>query len=279
MTSFQPSGFGRGEQVRVEPVDLASSRRRSGSTRRSPSRSSARRSRSRWPSRTTPGRPISTAAVLRGVTVSPKPSPNSAERQPDRRDRDLRRPARTSGRAPPRDRTSPTSVTTPQRQGPDREAADERPDGRRRRQGAEREPLVVRAAVEDAVDEHRPADDRGREGEAGEQRDERGGAEGHAPEQPRIEERVGPAEAADDREDDADDARSPPGRSADEDRVQARRGPTRRSASPRRAPPPARRSRSRRRRRRSPTWRRGVSQPLEAAQAISRAMIPIGTLT
>ena len=90
---------------------------------------------------------------------------------------------------------SPTSVTSrsdstrsanPETSAPTAVAAGER---------AEREALLVGAAVEHAVDEDGAADDRGRERVAGEQRDEGRGRERQDPEQPRVEERVGAAQA------------------------------------------------------------------------------------
>ena len=106
----------------------------------------------------------STAAVERGVTVSPNPKPEDAERE--------RRPSSiVDARGPAR--PSPTSAADAEReaderhqaerQDPDDEARDERPERRRAGQRPEREPLLVRAAVEHAIDEHGAADDRGGE--------------------------------------------------------------------------------------------------------------------
>ena len=131
--------------------------------------------------------------------------------------------------------TIPTSATS--RSGTDAhdEARHERPDRGRPGQRAERQPLVVRAAVEDPVDEDRAADDRGREGIAGQQRDERGRAERDAPEQARVEERVGDAQAADDGRRAMAIAATP--RSADRDRRGSRPSARRCSFEPRRVRP------------------------------------------
>ena len=94
--------------------------------------------------------PIGVAAVH----VAIRTSPHHGEPDPDQRDQ------------PRAERRGPASPN-------------ERADGGRPRQGAEGQPLFVRAAVQDAVDEDGPADDRRRERIAGQQRDERRGAERH----------------------------------------------------------------------------------------------------
>ena len=57
------------------------------------------------------------------------------------------------------------------------QAGEQRPERGRAGQGTEGQALLVRPAVQDAIDEDRAADDRGRERIAGEQRHERGGRE------------------------------------------------------------------------------------------------------
>ena len=146
---------------------------------------------------------------------------------------------------------------------------------------AEREALLVRAAVQHPVDEHRGADDRRREAVAGERRDRGRRREPGDPEQARVEERVAHAQAADDRrepgddgddgEDDRDDRAGsrPPDSGSDRlpSSVSAPSAPTS-IAENRIAPTMSTRP-----------GRRGVSQPLLAAQATTRATMPIGTLT
>ena len=117
---------------------------------------------------------------------------------------DARRPARHPQQRPGR-REQPDERHEPQREVADREPRDERPDGRRGGERAQRDLLLLGAAVEDAIDEHRPADDRGRERVAGQEGHEGRRRERQALEQARIDERVRPAEAADDREDRRDD--------------------------------------------------------------------------
>ena len=75
-----------------------------------------------------------------------------------------------------------------------------RQGAKRRRAGqrTEREALVVRPAVDHAIDEDGAADDRRGEPVAGQQRHERRRAEGQAAEQARIEERIAHAQPADD---------------------------------------------------------------------------------
>ena len=102
---------------------------------------------------------------------------------------------------------SPMSVTSlsdrTRTASPDSEGS----DGGRAGQGAQRESLLVGTAVEHAIDEHRPADDRGRERVAGQERHQRGGRERPDREEPRIEERVADAQAADDPDRREDDGR------------------------------------------------------------------------
>ena len=90
--------------------------------------------------------------LVSGVQRAIAPRPHHAGRQPDEGD-------------------------DPEARQPHGEARQERPDGGRAGQRAEGEALLVGPAVEDAVDEHRPTDDRGRERVAGQQRHERRGAE------------------------------------------------------------------------------------------------------
>ena len=80
-----------------------------------------------------------------------------------------------------------------QRQDADGEPGDEGPDRRRAGERAQRQTLLVGPAVQHAIDEHRAADDRGRERVAGQQRDERGRRERPDREEPRVEERVADA--------------------------------------------------------------------------------------
>src|SRR5439155_25240746 len=63
------------------------------------------------------------------------------------------------------------------------------------------EALIVRPAIQDAVDEYGTADDRGRERVAGEERDERRRGERGATEEARVEERLRSPKPADDRQD------------------------------------------------------------------------------
>ena len=108
----------------------------------------------------------------------PESETERAERQGDRLDRGLGRPARPCAASPPMLNASPTSVTRRSDRTRTARPESERAEGGRAGKGAEGEPLLVGSAVEDPVDEDRPADDRRRERVAGQQRDERGGGEG-----------------------------------------------------------------------------------------------------
>ena len=89
-------------------------------------------------------------------------------------------PSRSSGvqadiaSSPPIASARPTIVTRRRPVRRDEEPGDERADRRRARERPEGEALLVRSAVQHAVDEHRRADDGRREGVPGQQRHERG---------------------------------------------------------------------------------------------------------
>ena len=119
--------------------------------------------------------------------------------------------------------TEPAEGHDAQWHDPDDETRRERPDRGRAGERPERQPLLVRAAVQDAIDEDRPADDRGREPVAGQQRDERGRRERQAPEEPRVEERIVHAQAADDGQD-GREGRRPEQDDGDDDGVDRRPG-------------------------------------------------------
>ena len=106
----------------------------------------------------------STAAVERGVTVSPKPKPKAPRASGDLPIGDRRASsAAISDERRRRSSASPTSVTSRSDSDAHHEARDERAERGRPRQRPEREALLVRAAVQHAIDEDRAADDRGRE--------------------------------------------------------------------------------------------------------------------
>ena len=169
----------------------------------------------------------STAAVERRRHREAEPGAEDRERERCLLDRRGRRPAAHH------DERGNRGDEAHDRHEPQPEVAHEepryqRPDRRRTRERPEREPLLVGTAVEDAIDEHRAAHDGRREAVAGQRRDERRGRERRAAEQPRIDERVLDAEAADDRDDDRHDR--------DRDAAPSRRAPgraRRRSASAR----------------------------------------------
>ena len=115
----------------------------------------------------------STAAVERGVTVSPKPAPNTASaaaadpigrRGRPARHHDERARSRPPARCSVTRRSDRIRTTNPDTSAPTAVAAGER---------AERQALLVGPAVEHAVDEHRAADDRRREAVARQRRDRR----------------------------------------------------------------------------------------------------------
>ena len=111
----------------------------------------------------------STAAVDRGVTVSPKPNAEQREREGGALDGGGGCPA---GHLPQPDDagTQPDDRHQLERQEPHREPGQQRPHGRRSRQGPQRQPLLVGTAVEHPVHEHRGAHDRRGEAVPGEQR-------------------------------------------------------------------------------------------------------------
>ena len=153
-----------------------SSRTPSGSPARPPSRSSGRPSRPPRPPRTR------AAGGLHGRRRArchrqPEAEPECTQRERDRLDDRVGRPARHPPSAPMLSarptsvtrRSDRTRTTNPETSAPSAVAPASAP---------ERDPLLVRAAVEHPIDEHRAADDRGREAVPREQRDERGRAEG-----------------------------------------------------------------------------------------------------
>ena len=157
-----------------------------------------------------------TAAVERGVTVAPKPRPNTASAAAADADGRRGRPARHHDQRADR-RDEPDQRHEAQRQDPDDEPGRERADRRRPRERAQRQALVVGAAVEHAIDEHRAADDRGGQRVARQRGDHGRRREAGVAEQPRVEERVADAQPAhdggdardhgDDREDGGDHRR------------------------------------------------------------------------
>ena len=129
-----------------------------------------------------------------------------AEAQPERRqgerdecDGGLGRPGRHRDQADDA-QADPQQRDQAQRDVADREPGEERTERGGTGQGPERETLLVGPAVQDTVDEDRATDDRGRERVAREQRHEGSGGEGRSREQPRVEERIGVAPRAHDRE-------------------------------------------------------------------------------
>ena len=182
----------------------------------------------------------------------PEPEPEGAEPERDGLEARLRRPARHREEAGDAER-EPAERDEPERDDPDDEARRECPDRRRAGQRPERETLLVRAAVQDPVHEHRATDDRGRERIARQQRHERGRRERHAPEEARVEERV--VRCAEPRTTAATgrQRRQPKERERDDQRVQRRPGDVLRArgGSARAARRRGRRRRSRRRRCRS----------------------------
>ena len=210
------------------------------------------------------GQPEAEAEDGEQPATSPRPRGRRPGRHPDERARCPGRARRAViTRRPSQRRTKPRS---------------ERPDRRRAGERAEGDPLDVRAAVEDPVDEDGAADDRRREAVAGQERDERRRGEGRATgtscgsrkglRVPRS--RATPARPiATSADGAADEPAGPPGRVArdllaagqgerEEDERRAR--PRRHRAEPGRAARPA-----------------SVSQPAEAAQARASAAIAIGT--
>ncbi len=141
----------------------------------------------------------STAAVDRGVTVSPKPAPNSASAPAaDSIDVSAVQPAIST--SPTIEAPSPTSVTMRSDRSRTANPDTSAPHRGREPEGAEREALLVGTAVQDAVHEHRAAHDRRREPVAGQRRHEGGRGERQVAEQPGVEERVPDAQAAQQRQ-------------------------------------------------------------------------------
>ena len=174
----------------------------------------------------------STAAVERGVTVKPKPIPKTAA--------DMAKAfVGESGFhidihvSPPALTASPTRVRIRREMKPRQEARGKGAQGHGAGQRTEHHSLLLRAAVQDAIDEDRPADDCGGHPVAREERYQGRGAEDPVGEEPRVEEGVERAQAVPDRQQAAD--RSGPDEAAygDFGRHARRPGRSLRSASSR----------------------------------------------
>jgi hypothetical protein len=98
----------------------------------------------------------STAAVDRGVTVNPKPIPKTAPEA-------AKAFVETVGLHVDIQASPPALTARPTRVSSRRDRPRDRPED---------DPLLIRAAVEDAIDEDRPADDRRRHPIAGQERDQ-----------------------------------------------------------------------------------------------------------
>ena len=158
----RPSDAARGQElvVRVggrvdlggEVVDRGRAVRGEDRRARPPCRSSGRRSPWPRPSRSAARPAASTAAVERGVTVSPKPRPKTATANAATGIDVAGRPAghRHEGS---RARRQPGQRHEPERDPADGEARHERADGGRGGEGAEHHLLLGRTAVQDPVDE------------------------------------------------------------------------------------------------------------------------------
>ena len=97
----------------------------------------------------------STAAVERGVTVNPNPRPNAPSAERDRLDRPCPAVHVAIADEPADAEREPDERDEAERQHPDGEPRDERPEGGRAGQGAEGEPLLVGTAVEHPIHEDR----------------------------------------------------------------------------------------------------------------------------
>ena len=147
----------------------------------------------------------STAAVERGVTVSPKPSPKSARLDGHAARARVSAVSLASRTSPTMPAASPTIVTAGRADAAHHEAGDGGTERHREGQRTQHDALLVGTGEEDAVHERGHADDDGRERVARQQAHEDGRAEDPVREEPQVEERHRRAPHPDEREDAADD--------------------------------------------------------------------------